>query len=172
MCSSWPGCQECFDCRGLLAEDWRLWFGKGPLWKGLLQKNHSSKLYVIQTASLLVMISVANCLCCILHGAPSVGHVPAHFLCLSVCITCIIWLSFYCSTSGSCPSSCLCCMYFAWNSFSGSCLSSLFVCVSLHVLVHVLFGCLFTVLLQGRVPARWMALESLEERTHTSKSDV
>ena len=27
-------------------------------------------------------------------------------------------------------------------------------------------------LLQGRVPARWMAVESLEERTHTSKSDV
>ena len=25
---------------------------------------------------------------------------------------------------------------------------------------------------QGRIPARWMALESLEERTHTSKSDV
>jgi serine/threonine protein kinase len=31
---------------------------------------------------------------------------------------------------------------------------------------------LFAFFYQGKIPARWMALESLQERTNTSKSDV
>lgn len=43
------------------------------------------------------------------------------------------------------------------------------VCIITYVVYHVHTD---DIHLQGKIPARWMALESLEERTHTSKSDV